>query len=667
MKKNLLFIVCFLAAIGINYTTTFAQITLPYQQKFNLQNFPPFWTQTSTISPRWSISQTSNAGGTPNEMMASGTAGIGVSRLIVGPINTAGLTSLNLQFQNKYFYGAQGGYSIWVQSSLDGATWTNEGFALNENSYNCANIINMKINNNVGATTYIAWSIIGDHSNFESWFIDDIIIGGNTQNDAGINSLDILSPRDACSSLFPPKVTVINNSSIIQSFPVQLTISDGYISTKMVSDLNPGSLYRVTFDLWNLIPGVYTVTACTQLPGDQNVLNDCKEKQVIILNGIPRFQQSVDILDNWNIVSIPGLIPIDQHVNTWWTGRDQQASVYKFDGNYQAVTFLEPGIAYWVKHLGNRTYNTGDEWPAEGLVPVPHLPFLANGGWNLIGGFERSFPADRIFTFPPDLLSSPIYKFSGGYHATDTLTPGTGYWVKTTSAGQIYIDSSCVLNPPLDKNKVNERNEFINKNWGRIILSDAAGQNYTLFASNNQVDAVRYELPPPPPPGVFDIRYSSGKIAEDLSSSQSIEINGVVYPVKIKVENMHVKISDIFNSEIDRELKPGEELRIHNNQINKLIVQSSSFNVPVAYSLDQNYPNPFNPATKISWQAPVDGHQTLIVFDVLGNEVAVLVDEFRPAGRYEATFEAGNLASGIYLYKLQAGDFIQTNKMILMK
>ena len=75
-------------------------------------------------------------------------------------------------------------------------------------------------------------------------------------------------------------------------------------------------------------------------------------------------------------------------------------------------------------------------------------------------------------------------------------------------------------------------------------------------------------------------------------------MSGVVYPVKIKVENMHLKITDSYNSEIDRELKPGEELIIHNNQINKLTVQSSLSNVPVAYSLEQNYPNPFNPKHK---------------------------------------------------------------------
>ena len=88
---------------------------------------------------------------------------------------------------------------------------------------------------------------------------------------------------------------------------------------------------------------------------------------------------------------------------------------------------------------------------------------------------------------------------------------------------------------------------------------------------------------------------------------------------------------------------------------------------PAKFSLEQNYPNPFNPSTKISWQSPVNGHQTLKIYDVLGNEVAILVNEYRTVGKYEAEFNASNLSSGIYYYKITAGEFIQTRKMILLK
>ena len=90
---------------------------------------------------------------------------------------------------------------------------------------------------------------------------------------------------------------------------------------------------------------------------------------------------------------------------------------------------------------------------------------------------------------------------------------------------------------------------------------------------------------------------------------------------------------------------------------------------PKIHWLSQNYPNPFNPSTKISWQSPVSGWQTLRVYDILGNEVATLVDEYRNAGSYNAQFTINNvqLSSGVYFYQLRVGDFVETKKMILLK
>uniref|UniRef100_A0A832G6G1 T9SS type A sorting domain-containing protein n=1 Tax=Ignavibacterium album TaxID=591197 RepID=A0A832G6G1_9BACT len=93
---------------------------------------------------------------------------------------------------------------------------------------------------------------------------------------------------------------------------------------------------------------------------------------------------------------------------------------------------------------------------------------------------------------------------------------------------------------------------------------------------------------------------------------------------------------------------------------------------PTKFVLEQNYPNPFNPITIISWQSPVGSRQTLKVYDVLGNEVATLVDEYREAGRYEVEFNVAQvsrpeLPSGIYLYKLTSGKFSTVRKMMLIK
>jgi hypothetical protein len=89
--------------------------------------------------------------------------------------------------------------------------------------------------------------------------------------------------------------------------------------------------------------------------------------------------------------------------------------------------------------------------------------------------------------------------------------------------------------------------------------------------------------------------------------------------------------------------------------------------LPSQFELSQNYPNPFNPSTIISWQSPVGSWQTLKVYDVLGNEIATLVDEYKTAGKYEAEFNASGLSSGVYIYKIQAGGFVDTKKMILLR
>jgi hypothetical protein len=89
--------------------------------------------------------------------------------------------------------------------------------------------------------------------------------------------------------------------------------------------------------------------------------------------------------------------------------------------------------------------------------------------------------------------------------------------------------------------------------------------------------------------------------------------------------------------------------------------------IPDCYSLDQNYPNPFNPETKIEFSLPKSSIVNLTIFDLLGREVAVLVNEEKQAGIYSVTWKATNVSSGLYFYKLQAGEFQTTKKMILMR
>jgi hypothetical protein len=89
--------------------------------------------------------------------------------------------------------------------------------------------------------------------------------------------------------------------------------------------------------------------------------------------------------------------------------------------------------------------------------------------------------------------------------------------------------------------------------------------------------------------------------------------------------------------------------------------------VPAAFRLEQNYPNPFNPSTTIRFELPHASHVSLTIYDLLGREVMTLVDEVKPAGAYNVQFNAANVSSGMYVYRLRAGDFVAARDLLLLK
>ncbi len=130
-----------------------------------------------------------------------------------------------------------------------------------------------------------------------------------------------------------------------------------------------------------------------------------------------------------------------------------------------------------------------------------------------------------------------------------------------------------------------------------------------------------------------------------------------------------LSVTDV-NMQID--LQPGEYRLYTSKKIPKASILADVKKeeaLPTSFRLDQNYPNPFNPSTVISYQLPVAGHVSLKVFDLLGREVVTLVDEYENAGTYNSQFSIihSQLTSGVYFYRLQAGKFVQTKKMIVLK
>ncbi|NWG27618.1 MAG: T9SS type A sorting domain-containing protein [Ignavibacteriaceae bacterium] len=379
------------------------------------------------------------------------------------------------------------------------------------------------------------------------------------------------------------------------------------------------------------------------------------------------FSKSFTISAGWNMVSFPGNHPNSMSADTLFRFRDLSASVFKYSSSgYESEDTLKVGQGYWLKHTNQRTYNWNGAVQSSILYPKLIYAnvdsFNASSGWNLIGAYDYEFLTSDITTNPPGLISGVPYAYNPGfgYQPAVTIQPGRGYWINLDASGKIiYPDRPTFLK------EVNSN--FINADWVKINIMDASGNQYTLYSSRGEAELNKYILPPKPPVGLFDVRYTTDRFVENISTEKIIDITGAEYPIRISVQGADIKLKDAFTEDLFTvEIKDGEEIVISNSEMNKLKVSSDGLKI-MQFELAQNYPNPFNPATKIRYTIPSNGLVTLKVYNTIGEEVASLVNEQQQMGTYEVEFNSSGLASGIYLYKITAGNFNEVKKMILLK
>jgi len=163
----------------------------------------------------------------------------------------------------------------------------------------------------------------------------------------------------------------------------------------------------------------------------------------------------------------------------------------------------------------------------------------------------------------------------------------------------------------------------------------------------------------------FEIQRAIFSANEDLSSAQFSTIRfikGAGTTTEQKKYSYQDDISTINSSKVAYRIK-----QIDTNGSYKIFDAKVIDIVPYTYSLSQNYPNPFNPETRIDFQLPFEGNVSLTLFDVLGREVAAILNEIRPAGFHSVKVDANNLAAGVYLYRLKTNTFSETKKMVVAK
>ncbi len=400
-----------------------------------------------------------------------------------------------------------------------------------------------------------------------------------------------------------------------------------YNSIRSVTGVPDGQYYYgVILDLYNSIPETE----------EGNNSNFCVSPLIDINSGA--LCSDVVLLNGWNIISIP-ILTTDMSIASIFP--DAVSNAFGYNNGYITATTFEQGKGYWLKYPNPATINVcGSKFAGD--VPITQ-------GWNIVSIYENNYSVENINTVPAGIITSSFYGYNNGYVAATTLESGKGYWVKANQDGTIVY-------PALSKEQTENIPAIsISKEWSRIELTDASGRTGVLYISENEFNLDKYELPPLPPDGIFDFRFTTDRLVEGLNSgTKEIRISSAVYPVTIKVVGTELKITDAFGGLIVNDLvKSGESILINNRSIELLNIEKLT--TPNDFILYQNYPNPFNPVTIIKFSIPVDSKVKIAVYNLLGQEEKEILNQNVSAGSSEIEFDGSDLPSGFYIYSISAG------------
>lgn len=365
---------------------------------------------------------------------------------------------------------------------------------------------------------------------------------------------------------------------------------------------------------------------------------------------------AIPVQAGWNLMSLPYFVSDYRRVAVF---PQAISSAFTFTGAYTERDTIALGTGYWLNYGTSQTVNvTG--------IPLEMDSVSVVTGWNMVGSIGTPVPVGSISSNPGGIVMTNFYGYDTGYSLADTIDPFRGYWVKVSLAGKLVLTTQGPEKHQAMKDELSSLN--------RLTFTDARGYAQSLYFGRglSQTTRDRYELPPFGPDGAKDVRFSSQRMIESVDGSSEtvlpILIRGVVYPVKVSWELTDRDVHGAFVAgvrEVSLNASTGVELSEPGNALSLRIEKLSQ--IPSAFALDQNYPNPFNPSTYISYGVPYDVHVRLSVYNLLGEEVARLVNVVTPAGTYRVRFNAESLPGGVYYYRLSAGDVSLVRKLLLVK
>lgn len=313
-----------------------------------------------------------------------------------------------------------------------------------------------------------------------------------------------------------------------------------------------------------------------------------------------------------------------------------------------------------------------DTTSVTGQVAPPTIEVEA--GWNLIGSVEDTVSVDAITTTPTGIVASDFFEMdlNGGFQVATELRPGKGYWVNIAEAGTLDVSGTSA---PIASTTEAATGETADAD--RLLFVDANGQQSALLLKEGltQEQRVHFELPPVPPGEVFDVRFASGYRIASFSSADGaghsaekhrVQLQGAAFPMEVRLESAgEDQRFDISVGE--------EEFTLSEEQASVQVQQPAGrFAVAAApspreFRLGEASPNPIRNRARLEYALPEEAEVSIVVYDILGREVAQLVNTERKTGLYQAQVDANRLASGKYFVRMQAGSFQETRQLTVVR